>query len=94
MKIFALLTVLAAGAALIAGCDTTQDEVSYDAIRNDLTPELAGLVDRPDDIDRHIAVMGNANMRMFWDDVSRLWYIDHPSRLSPYPIVYTSGHPR
>ena len=78
---------------LTAGCTST-DDLSFASIRHNLSPELAGAADRPDDIDRHTAVMMDLNMRSFWDDVTRVWHIDHPSRLSPYPIINTSGNPR
>ena len=67
---------------------------SYGAISGDLTPELRGTAERPIDIDRHYAVMRNNNYRMAADDWIRMWYLDHPSRLSPFPITYTSGQPR
>ena len=34
-----------------------------------------------------------ASYRVF-DDLGRAFYTDHPSRLSPYPVTYTSGNPR
>ena len=79
---------------LLGGCASDPNDVSYKAIRGNLSPELAATADRSDDIDRHMAVMEDLNMRSFWDDMSRTFYIDHPSRLSPYPIRYTSGNPR
>ena len=79
---------------LLGGCASDPNDVSYKAIRGNLSPELAGAADRPDDIDRHMAVMSDLNMRSFWDDMTRTFYIDQPSRLSPYPIRYTSGNPR
>ncbi len=96
MKSFVVATLATVLIAGVAGCQSSESarNVSFEKISGDLTPELAGLVDRPVDIDRHTAVMSNMNMRMFWDDVSRALYIDHPSRLSPHPIIYTSGNPR
>ena len=40
------------------------------------------------------AVMRDQNYRMISDDWNRMWYTDHPSRLSPFPVTYTSGNPR
>ncbi len=98
MKISACLTVLAGSVALLAGCQGIgspgAEDVSYAAISGNLTPELAGLVERPIDVDRNLAVTANQNWRMFSDDWGRLFYPDHPTRLSPMPIVYTSGNPR
>ncbi len=70
------------------------EDVSYAAISSNLTPELAGLVERPIDVDRNLSISSNQNWRMFSDDWGRVFYTDHPSRLSPMPIVSTSGNPR
>ena len=91
MRIFSRLffvTILTAG---VCGC---QSDVSTRAILKHPTPELKAIKDRPVDASVNYAYMRNTNLRAFWDDVARSWYIDHPSRLSPYPIVYTSGNPR
>ncbi len=80
--------------ALAAGCQTDPNDVSFSAIRHSLTPELRGAVDTPDDADRHLAVTNDTNSRLLMDDLGRMFYTNHPSRLSPLPIVYTSGNPR
>ncbi len=80
--------------ALAAGCQTDPNDVSFYAIRHSLTPELRGAVDTHDDADRHLAVTNNMNSRLLMDDLGRMFYTDHPSRLSPLPIAYTSGNPR
>ena len=59
-----------------------------------LTPEMRGTVERPADVSNHVTYTNNANWRMFNDDLGRSFYTDHPSRLSPFPIMYTSGMPR
>ncbi|MHC4108362.1 MAG: hypothetical protein ACYSTY_09795 [Planctomycetota bacterium] len=91
-KLSSVLTGSLLLVGLLGGC--AKDPYSFKSIRNNLSPELASLADRPDDIDRHTAVMSDVNMRAFWDDVVRAWHIDHPTRLSPYPVTYTSGNPR
>ena len=80
--------------ALAAGCQTDPNDVSFYAIRHSLSPELRGAVDTQDDADRHLAVTNDTNSRSFMDDLGRMFYTDHPSRLSPFPIAYTSGSPR
>jgi hypothetical protein len=40
-------------------------QVSALAINRNLTPELMGIAERPSDIDRNMAVVGNQNLRMF-----------------------------
>ncbi len=92
------LSYITLGSAVLAattlvGCNST-DDVSTNSILSNLTPELMGLDERPVDIKSHMAVTGNVDLRLFWGDLGRATYIDHPSRLSPYPIVYTSGQPR
>lgn len=89
----ALLVVVTC--ALVVGCSSRDpDDVSFDAIIDDLTPELVTLTQRQVDIERNMAVTSNQNLRMIWEDMGRAWYVDHPSRLSPYPVPYTSGSPR
>lgn len=88
-------SVLLMGAfAAVAGCGANPDRVDYGYIKSNLSPELIGLADRPIDLDRNTAIMVDHNRRMLVDDVWRAMYWDHPSRLSPYPVTYTSGHPR
>ena len=78
---------------LLAGCKSATDHYSYSAIAGNLTPELQGVSERPVDIDRNVAVVENVNWRLFWGDLGRVWYMDRPSILSPFPTVSTSGQP-
>ncbi len=97
MRILAGLILVALGGAVLVGCSsspTSPYDVSFDAIRGDLTPELRAMTGRLVDEQRNMAVAFNQNGRMFYDDLGRAFYTDHPTRLSPYPITYTSGHPR
>lgn len=84
------LTIAAAG-LILTGC---HGSTKYHAYRGNPTPELQTLSERPIDVDRHLVVTQDHNLRMFSEDVGRALYLDHPSRLTPYPIVYTSGVPR
>jgi len=90
----ATLALLAAAAGLVGCASDSSSDTSYGAIVGDLTPELQTTTERPVDVDRNMAVAKNQNWRMMWDDLGRIFYTDHPSRLSPYPIMYTSGVPR
>ena len=95
MRILVGLTLGVLGAAVLAGCSSSDPyDVGFKSIRHDLTPELQGLTDRPVDDARNMAVVHNQILRMMEDDIGRMFYTDHPSRLSPYPITYTSGNPR
>ena len=60
---------------------------------NDLTPELMTLTERPVDVTSDISVNTNSDIRSFWTDLGRVFMLDTPSRLSPYPIVNTTGNP-
>ncbi len=68
-------------------------DVSFKAIKNNPSPELMGMNERPLDVQRNMAVNGDQTGRMFWSDLGRMWFADQPSPLSPYPTVNTSGNP-
>lgn len=87
------LAALTACVLFAGGCKSKQDHYSYRAISKNLTPELQGISERPLDVDRNIAVVENVNWRLFWGDLGRVWYMDRPSILSPFPTVSTSGQP-
>ena len=94
-ELTALNAVLAGPPAVVAlgGCATAPDDVSYNAIKRNLTPELQGITESGIDIDRNMAVTSNQNLRMMWGEIGRMWLFDKPSRLSPYDIIATSGQP-
>jgi len=93
MKTSACLISFAALAVCLSGCNSDRD-VSYKHITGHLTPELKGLAERPVDDHNAFAIASNEDLRMFWDDIGRSLYTDQPTRLSPFPITYTSGQPR
>lgn len=76
----------------VSGCGSSSS-TDFNSLRKDLTPELQGLTDRPVDNQRNLAVRENQNRRMLSDDIYRALHLNHPSRLSPYPIIYTNGNP-
>jgi hypothetical protein len=86
-------TILFGAVVALGGCATAPDDVSYNAIKRNLTPELQGLTESGIDIDRNMAVTSNQNLRMMWGEIGRMWLFDKPSRLSPYDIIATSGQP-
>jgi hypothetical protein len=90
----AVPTAFAAALVLLAGCSSDPMDVSYSSISRNLTPELQGLAERPIDVNRNLSVTANQNWRMASGDLGRALYTDHPSRLSPFPVVSTSGLPR
>ena len=88
-----MFTAVCLGCALAAGCSSDPMATDFKSINGNLTPELMSTAQRPQDVDRALAYTNNANVRMFWDDMGRAFYTDHPSMLSPYPIVNASGTP-
>jgi hypothetical protein len=75
-----------------SACSSTSD-TSFSSVKSNLTPELQGVAETPNDIDRNMAVVGNQNLRMFWGDLGRALLFDQPSMLSPYNITSTTGQP-
>ena len=62
--------------------------------QNKPAPAMAGTTDRWVDGANNFAYMRNINQRGVVDDAARAFYLDNPSRLSPWPIVDMSGNPR
>lgn len=95
MKNSICLAAIAVGAAaLIAGCQTGVNNTSYGHITRNLTPELKGASQRQVDNRNARMYAENTNMRLLSDDLARTFLLDHPVRLSPFPIVDASGQPR
>jgi hypothetical protein len=65
-----------------------------ESYQNRPMPSMASTADRWVDTADNYAYMRNINQRGFIDDINRTWYIDNPTRLSPWPIVDMSGNPR
>ena len=87
------IALVALSGALRTGCTTSSQHGSASGIYSNLTPELQTLSERPSDVTRNLAVVNNANMRMIGDDLGRAFYTNHPSRLSPFPVLSYSGIP-
>ena len=79
MKTALSVTVACVAAVCLGGC------------YNNVAPEMKGLslTKREVKLDRKVAM--NQNTRMISDDLAHTFLLDHPSRLSPYPVTYTSG---
>ncbi|MSR41839.1 MAG: hypothetical protein EXS10_08075 [Phycisphaerales bacterium] len=92
-----LTTLSLAAAALVVttmtGCQSNPNDVSFNSVKGDLTPELFNVSESPYDVDRNVAMNFNQNLRMFWDDMGYVWMTDRPSSLSNYPIIDTGGQP-
>lgn len=84
-----VLTVafLVAGAGVLAGC-TSSPFARDQMIRNNPTPELMTLHQRPVDVNNQTALTFNENWRMLWGDLARAAYWDRPSRLTREPVPH------
>ena len=91
-----LTTGLLAGLMIgLGGCGSSNTQnVSFRHINNNLTPELMTLNERPVDVARAMGYTSNVSWRMFWEDLGRTFYTDHPPRLNPVEVPYVSGKPR
>jgi hypothetical protein len=77
---------------LAAGCSSKPtNSVSISSIRGNLTPEVRGVSETAYDQANNQAIIENIQWREASDDLDRIWLLDQPSTLSPYPIVST-GH--
>ncbi|MBT8484096.1 MAG: hypothetical protein HKO59_10800 [Phycisphaerales bacterium] len=94
--LFTRASLLVLAVVIVAGCHSSDiDPLSFEAISHDLTPDLESSVERPIDVDAHLAIVNNQNLRSIKDDLGRFFYTDQPSVLSPLPTPRaTSGMPR
>ncbi len=86
----AIQFVLAGSSLLfLGGCYTSNVSKgeSLSQIRNNPEPGLEGSALRYVDDDNQFYVTANDDWRKASDDWRRLWQVDRPSRLSPYPIT-------
>ena len=94
MKLIQRIAVFTIAGAMLTGCGTgARQGPSFGSILADPTPELQGLYERPVDVNRNFAIVKNAHLRLLSNDLGRTFYTNHPSRLSPYPIMSLSGNP-
>ena len=67
--------------------------VSPAVVNAHLTPELFSTAHTYDEARYGFALETNENIRSLKEDWARIWLLDKPSRLSPYPITPSSGNP-
>ncbi len=79
--------------ALLGGCKADPNSTDFASVKSNLTPEMQGTSERPVEIEMNMAMNANQDTRGIWDDLGRLWLTDRPTKLSPYPIMGTSGNP-
>ena len=100
MKLIQRIAVFTIAGALLTGCESgdsngvsAANDISFEGIMANLTPELQGVHERPVDTYRGLAISNNFHLRMMSDDFGRVFYTDHPSRLSPFPVISLNGNP-
>lgn len=81
-------------AGCLVGCGGGGGEVTMGSVSSNLTPELMTLNQRPSDVHSALAYQADVNGRLFWEDLGRTWYVDHPSRLNPVEVMHVTGKPR
>lgn len=70
-------------AAFVAGGCSSNTAAGRDSkVRNNLTPELSTLYQRPIDWDNRETLTVDENLRMANEDLTRMWLLDRPSRLA------------
>jgi hypothetical protein len=83
-------------AGRIAATNQAADEaflVSPRIVNGSLTPELHGTALTADEVRLNRAMNTNQDGRGLHDDWERFWLLDRPTKLSPYPIMSTTGNP-
>lgn len=76
----------AACAALLACGSTPRTHKQLSQIRSNPTPELVTLSQTQNSVDNDWAIYLNEMQRMRTSDLSRAFYTDRPSRLTPMPM--------
>ncbi len=79
-------TLTIATLVLLAGCVGNRVGIE------NATPSMATLSQTFTDVNVDLAMVDNQNNRMFEEDLGRVWYTNRPSRLSPLPVVNTTGN--
>lgn len=83
-SVLVLGIVALSGVGLLSGCCCTGNE-RLDAVRWDPSPNIDTMSERPEDMENAMTVTADENMRMFNEDMGRLFMFDRPSRLSRGP---------
>ncbi|MCA9312613.1 MAG: hypothetical protein KDA21_15470 [Phycisphaerales bacterium] len=78
------VALLAGGVLALAGCNSGTTGKIY----SDPTPALDTTSQTDYEIKNQLVIHRDTNLRMFWEDIGRMWMTDRPSRLSPKPIPY------
>ena len=72
---------LALAGVMLTGCGSTRYSSQVGSIRSNLSPELATLAERPDDVANTLAIHDSTKTKQLLRDLGSVWYTDRPSRL-------------
>lgn len=96
MKTFARLGMLLLAVSMFTGCnnspeaasnpDPDGDRITAQAVRDDMSPELKTIAHTPEQHLNYGARSVDTTGRQIWGDWDRIWFLDRPMRLTPYPI--------
>ncbi|MEM8758457.1 MAG: hypothetical protein AAGF47_11835 [Planctomycetota bacterium] len=86
MRRTAATLTLGTVAAMAVGCSSERNRLAE--FRDDPTPDLVTMHERPDDIRNRITLIRDEQSRMLYRDWLYLWYLDRPTRLSPNPTAW------
>lgn len=81
-------SALFAALALAGGCSSDYSMEAASDIRDDPSPDMDTLYQRPVDVDNTLAVVTDTNWRMFNQDMGRFWLLDRPSILTIEPMPH------
>ncbi|GAB5497623.1 MAG: hypothetical protein Phyf2KO_27030 [Phycisphaerales bacterium] len=82
----ALAVATAGSAAILTGCSSDRNRLAE--FRNNPTPDLVTMNERPDDAKNLNALIRNESKRMLYRDWRYAWYMDRPTRLTPAPSAW------
>ncbi|MBS0197736.1 MAG: hypothetical protein JSR77_13355 [Planctomycetes bacterium] len=77
---------LASAILLVGSLVGCTGDANNEQIRHDLSPELISANQRPVDLGNRTSFTWATDNRFFWNDMSRAWMTDRPSRLEPFPV--------
>jgi len=82
-KNFGLLMLILLAVALV-GCKS--NEITAKSVRSNMSPDLESIAEMREQRKNTHARTINTNWRQLWDDLDHILLLDHPVRLSEYPI--------
>jgi hypothetical protein len=74
---------------LATGCESQQEKtVTVEDVRNNLSPNFNTVIYSEEQVKNNWAVTLDVNERELRDDWNRMWFLERPQRLTPYPMPY------